>query len=136
EFDVAAYDRSKTLVIDPVLNYSTYFTGSSNTVAAGIAIDSTQDAYIIGNTISTSFPPAPTTACATCGTLVAGTNNGFVAALNPSGSALLYNTFFGGNADTTGETIALDGSNNAFIGGRTMAPNFPTTAGAYATADP
>src|SRR5207245_10526265 len=38
-FEVAAYDVSRPLIIDPVVVYSTYLGGSCNDAAAGIAID-------------------------------------------------------------------------------------------------
>jgi len=48
EFRVGAYDRSKQLVIDPVLAYSTLFGGSGFEETLGIAVDSTGAAYITG----------------------------------------------------------------------------------------
>src|SRR5467141_3621882 len=38
-FAVASYDRSEPLILDPVLNYSTYLGGSSDDVGSGIAVD-------------------------------------------------------------------------------------------------
>src|SRR5258707_804199 len=38
-FQVAAYDRGRPLVIDPVLAYSSYLGGSKNETAGGIAVD-------------------------------------------------------------------------------------------------
>jgi hypothetical protein len=49
-FELAAYDRSKPLVIDPVLSYSTYLGGSGNDLANGIALDSAGNAYVTGQT--------------------------------------------------------------------------------------
>src|SRR5437773_9448277 len=51
-FQVAAYDQSKPLVIDPVLVYSTYLGGSSDDVGLGIAVDSAGSAYVTGQTCS------------------------------------------------------------------------------------
>ena len=56
-FQVAAYDRSKPLVIDPVLAYSTYLGGSGDdNQALGIAVDAAGNAYVTGFTSSTDFP--------------------------------------------------------------------------------
>ncbi len=56
-FRVASYDRARTLVIDPVLAYSTYVGGSKEESGASIAVDSAGNAYITGQDRgSTDFP--------------------------------------------------------------------------------
>jgi hypothetical protein len=55
-FQVAAYDGSRPLVIDPVLVYSTYLGGSGNDQGFGIAVDAVGNAYVTGLTNSTNFP--------------------------------------------------------------------------------
>ena len=47
-FQVAHYDASKPLVIDPVLVYSTYLGGSGDDQADGIAVDSAGSVYVAG----------------------------------------------------------------------------------------
>ena len=46
-FKIGAYDSSKSLIIDPVLSYSTYLGGSSLDVGTRVAVDSAGDAYVI-----------------------------------------------------------------------------------------
>ena len=55
-FEVAAYDASLPLVIDPVLSYSTYLGGSKGDAGFDIALDSLGNAYITGSTESDNFP--------------------------------------------------------------------------------
>src|SRR6266403_206038 len=55
-FAVGSYDRSEPLILDPVLNYSTYLGGSSDEVGSGIAVDASGNAVIAGQTLSTDFP--------------------------------------------------------------------------------
>jgi Beta-propeller repeat/Phage integrase family len=56
-----------------------------------------------------------------------------VTELNASGTALVYSTYLGGNANDYGYGIAVDGSGNSYITGDTSSTNFPTTSGAFQT---
>jgi len=60
KFSIGNYDRSKQLIIDPLI-YSTYIGGSSRDRGYGIAIDSADNSYITGYTHSIDFPT--TTGC-------------------------------------------------------------------------
>ena len=55
-FVLASYDTTRELVIDPVLEYSTYLGGSSFDYGRGIAVDGAGSAYVTGYTQSTNFP--------------------------------------------------------------------------------
>ena len=120
-FELASYDRSRGLVIDPlVLVYSTYLGGVGQDNGAGIAVDSVGSAYVTGATQSTNFP-----------TLSAyekyqGGYNAFVTKLSPAGNALVYSTYLGGSADDVGSGIAVDSAGSAYVTGRTTSPDFPT----------
>ncbi len=62
--------------------------------------------------------------------------NCFLSKLTPTGSSLVYSTYFGGSS-TNGEAcrgISLDSAGNAYIGGYTFSDDFPTTGGAFQTA--
>jgi hypothetical protein len=81
-----------------------------------------------GLTASSNFPTTPG---AFSTTYNGGSFDAFVTKLNPTGSALVYSTFLGGNADDGGQGIVLDHSGNACVTGWTSSANFPTTPGAY-----
>jgi hypothetical protein len=81
-FEVAKYDASKSLYIDPLI-YSTYLGGSGNDDGNGIAVDSSGNAYVTGQTDSTNFPTMNPLQQA-----LDGTANAFVSKINPTGSAL------------------------------------------------
>jgi uncharacterized repeat protein (TIGR01451 family) len=122
-FTVGDYDRSHTLVIDPVLMYSTYLGGSSGTtVPHGIALDGSLNAYVVGETTETSFPSPG-------GTATFGTQSGtdvFVAKINATGSALTYVTFLGGSGTDVGNGIAVSSTGEVYITGQSDSADYPT----------
>jgi hypothetical protein len=129
-FKIAAYDRSKPLVIDPTLAFSTYIGGRGPDLANSIAIDSEGNSYITGTTVSTDFPVTP----GAFDTQKTNPDNDvFVAKLNSTGTALIYSTYFGGSNREAGNDIAVDGAGNAYVIGLTESADIPTTPGAFRT---
>ena len=123
-FKISHYDKSKPLIIDPMLSYSTFLGGTGDDSGNGIAVDSSGNAYIAGTTASVNFPTqSPISAS------LAGSTDAFVAKLNPSGSALVYSTYLGGNQLDQGTAIAVDSSGDAFVTGSTASGDFPATTG-------
>jgi Beta-propeller repeat len=134
-FQIAGYDVSKPLVIDPTLFYSTYLGGSSDDFGFGIAVDSAGNAYVTGNTCSTDFPTTP--GAFQPANASAGCIDAFVTKLNPTGSApLVYSTYLGGSNADNGTGIAVDSAGNAYVTGFTDSTDFPTTPGAFQPTDP
>jgi hypothetical protein len=132
-FEVARYDASKPLIIDPVLSYSTYLGGSRYDEGSGIAVDSSGNAYVTGVTDSPNFPTANAfqavwgnSTCGTSSTTPPCYADAFVTKLNANGSALVYSTYLGGAGSDGGSGIAVDSSGNAYVTGVTGSPNFPT----------
>jgi len=119
-FEVAKYDASRPLFIDPLI-YSTYLGGAMGATGYGIAVDSAGNAYVTGTTYSTDFPTVDPVQAAN-----GGMNDVFVAKFNAAGSALIYSTYLGGSGNDYGTSIAVDSSGNAYITGYTTSPNFPT----------
>ena len=99
-FKVDRYDRRKTLIIDPVIEYSTYFGSDRDDRVQAVATDSTGAAYIAGSTAN--------------GTL----SWGFVSKLNPAGTAVVYTVFLGSNVcNAAARGVAVDSANNAIVTG-------------------
>jgi len=128
-FALARHDTTAPLLIDPVLSYSTFLGGSGDDFAARLAVDSTGNAYVTGQTSSLDFPVSS----GAVDTSANGWNDVFVTKLNPTGAAVLYSTYLGGSGDDSGSGIAVDPAGNAYVVGRTDSPNFPVTAGAFDT---
>ena len=120
-FEVGQYDRSKLLVIDPVLLYSTYLGGNGYDQGFGVAVDGSGNIVLAGTTASTNFPTANPFQ-----SLNAGGVDVFVTKFNPSGTSLVYSTYIGGRGGDSCEGLALDSSGDAYVTGFTNSPNFPT----------
>src|SRR4029079_8514784 len=109
------------------LLYSFTIPDSAANVSAGlhatdIAVDSGGNAYVVGLTnwpgltVVNGFQPA----------YGGGSFDGFLAKLNPAGTALLYSTYLGGDSLDDGAAVAVDASGNAYVVGDTASVNFPT----------
>jgi hypothetical protein len=124
---VAKLDPSGNLV------YSTYLGGSTFDEGLAIAVDSSGNAYVTGDTQSTDFPTANALQPTFGGGTGPGTGDAFVTKLNAAGNGLVYSTFLGGSANDIGEDIVVDGSGDAFVAGGTTSTNFPTVNAVQAT---
>jgi hypothetical protein len=111
--------------LDPrgCLLYSTYLGGQQLDNGLAIAVDASGDAFVAGQTESTSFP---TTATAFQPTYDGGMSDCFVSKLNPTGTALIYSALLGGSSLDMCSSIALDAAGNAYVAGTTYSPDFPT----------
>jgi len=116
---VVKLDPSGTVV------YATYFGGTNDDTALGIAAGADGSVYVTGTTRSSDFPT-------TAGAFQTGNNGGsdFVFKLKPDGS-LAWSTDFA-TLRSTAMGIAVDKDGNVFISGSTGG-DLPTTAGAYQT---
>ncbi|MEP6601035.1 MAG: SBBP repeat-containing protein, partial [Nitrospirota bacterium] len=132
-FDVADYDRSRPLIIDPVFIYSTFLGGLSSDIGSDITLDSSGNAYVAGYTGSANFPTLNS---------VQGfqpTRSAFVTKINATGTALVYSTYLGGSNSGGRQYawgIALDAANNAYVTGLTVSSDFPTTANGFQQTKP
>ncbi|HSB36814.1 MAG TPA: SBBP repeat-containing protein, partial [Thermoanaerobaculia bacterium] len=126
-FEIARYDRTSTLVIDPVV-FATYLGGGSgNDVATGVALDAAGNIYLAGNTSSAQFPLTPG---AFHSTKPPNVQTPFVTKMNPTGTALIYSTFIGGDGAAFVNGMALAPAGSVIFTG-TTGTGYPTTPGAY-----
>ena len=125
-FEVGRYDRSQTLVIDPVLSYSTFFGGSVVESARAVAIDAAGYVYVTGIRSSPDYP----TNGVGLQTGGGGQDDVFLIKLDPFAGGLLYSSFFGGSFDEGPSAMELDDQGNIYIVGSTFSANFPATENA------
>jgi hypothetical protein len=117
------------------LVYSTLLGGALTDSPAGIAVDSSYDAYVTGYTQSNNLPTANAVQASytggTCGANPCA--DAFITEVNPQGTALVYSTYLGGSAANWGNGIALDSNTppNAYVVGTTTSSDFPAIALAY-----
>jgi hypothetical protein len=122
-FALAAYDKTRTLVIDPVLVFSTCLGGTKWDSANALAVDYWGNVYLAGRTLSNNFP----TQSPIYGYKgITGYDDVFVTKVSASGSALIYSTYLGGSVSEGASGIAVDGYGNAYVAGATASEDFPT----------
>ncbi len=131
-FQLGAYDRSKELIIDPVVIRSTYLGGTGIDIARAAALDSEGKLWVTGSTTSPEFPvigfPHRETRV--------GAIDVFVARVNPNltgAEALEYSTYIGGDGDERPEAILVTDPKVAFIIGSTTSSNYPVRNGYQVT---
>ena len=127
-FEVGDYDRSRPLVIDPILRFSTFVGGSSSDQGRGLAVDST-GIYVVGSTSGLEYPGT-----GTFGSPGGGDGDAFAVKLTPDGSSLIYSAVIGGSEGGFAFTTQVHPSDGTlYILGVTTSIDFPTTPGAFDT---
>lgn len=132
-FALGDHDRSKPLVIDPELVYSTYLGGAASgegmggfgpESGRGIFVDAAGNTYVAGSTNGVGATPFPTS-----GPIQAANGGGvdaFVTKLNPAGSGIVYSTYLGGTGNDRAYAIAVNAAGEAYVTGETASTGFPT----------
>ena len=111
------------------LIYSTYLGGSHWDAIGGIAVDTSGNAYVTGQTVSNDFP---VTANAIQKQPLGSKSKAFVAKLSADGSTLQYSTYLGGSSGSDGgNAIDIDSNGAIYVAGSTFSDDFPTTSSAF-----
>ena len=110
------------------LVFSTFLGGSLADACHDLAVDSTGAAYLAGETESTDFPllvPYQSSA--------GGRRDAFLTKFLPSGSSLVFSSYFGGSENDLAAGISLDSALRPYIAGQTGSNDFPTRNAYQAT---
>jgi hypothetical protein len=128
-FQVARYDESKPLVIDPLLA-STFIGGSSTDSAFSVTVEpGTGDVFVTGYTYSGNYPVYPLTAPLPYDPVYNGSSDIFVSKFDSSLENLLASTFIGGIDMDEGSAITLSPDGKVYVTGNTRSSDYPSTTG-------
>lgn len=108
------------------LAYSTFINGSQFDEAQDIAVDGAGRAYVVGNTISRDLPVTPNAYDRTYNETLPSYGEIFIAALNPTGSGLVYCTYLGASQYDSATAMVVDSTGSVVVTGGTNSPDFPT----------
>ena len=107
-FELARYNHSRPLVIDPVLAFATFANSGYQNAGVSVAADAAGNAYVLGTTYN--------------GVQI------FVSKLNAAGNAVIYSTYLTASAFNTGAAIAVDAQGSAYIAANIRTGSFPIPA--------
>ena len=127
-FSVEHMPIAGTLVIDPAIQWATYYGGTGTEGFATVAMDDAGNTYLAGETSSA-------TNIATVGShdaTINGYDDGFLAKLTPA-CARLWGTYFGGSASEQWVNVQVNGSGTAALSGYTLSTSGIASAGAHQT---
>ncbi|OGH80280.1 MAG: hypothetical protein A3C10_03875 [Candidatus Magasanikbacteria bacterium RIFCSPHIGHO2_02_FULL_48_18] len=130
---IGAYDNSLAGLQDvfvsklsadlTTLSASTFVGGSDADQANALVLDSADNVYITGYTVSTNFP----TSTGVYGQSNSGGDEVFVAKLNSSLGTLLGSSYLGGSSNERADAICIY-NKNMYVGGYTRGADFPAVS--------
>ena len=126
-FRIGDYDRQRPLVIDPVLDYATYYGGAGSDSVNAIAVDAEGNAFVAGESLIQRSPPFPV--CPGGQPCPTSDVDAIVSKIDPTGSTVLWTDIIGGSGTDVAHAIALDSQGNVFVAGSTTSASLPTGIG-------
>lgn len=118
-FEVDEYDRSRPLVIDPALTFSTVLGGNGASAAEALAVGPGGEIVVAGFTDAADFPSV------NAQRTFAGGVDAVILKLAPGGASIQQATFLGGSGDDRAFAVAVDPEGGIYVAGWTTSSNFP-----------
>jgi hypothetical protein len=119
---ITEFDTTGSTVV-----FSTFCGGNDGDFGQGIAVDGTGNVYITGYTLSPDFPiknpGLPSYVDSTQGS--PGTHDGFIVKCNPTGTSLIWGTYYGGSGVDMGLDISWNATSGIYISGSANSTDFP-----------
>ncbi len=116
-------------------SWGTYIAGSDSDSGLAVAVDSSHNVYVVGETFSNDLGgatggvnPLPGESAVNLG-LQTGRDDGYIVKLNSGGSAYSLVSYLGGSDGDLATGVALDGSGNIYVSGETISNDLPVTSG-------
>jgi len=122
------YDHSKELTIDPTWIFSTLSGSTADNWGFTATYDSLGNLYGAGIAFSSGYP---TTGGSYSTSFLGGDFDIAVSKFNPTGTALLWATYIGGNDNEMPHSLVVDSNNDLIMLASTSSTNYPTTSGAF-----
>jgi gliding motility-associated-like protein len=121
------YNTQADLIIDPTLIFSTYSSSTATTYGFSATYDLSGSLYAGGECFGVGWPSTVGAfQLAYAGGVDCGINK-----YNPTGSAIIYSTYFGGSGSDLPNNMVVNAANELAMTGSTSSGNMPTTAGCY-----
>lgn len=104
--------------------YTTFIGGNSADRISAMALRSSDEVCVVGNTISPDFPTV-SNSYSTTKPGPGGDRDGFLLCIGLSGNPPTYSTYIGGSSTDEALAVAVDGSGAFYVTGFTWSSNFP-----------
>lgn len=111
---------------ESLLAYSTYFGGTGNDAAYGVAVDELWNVFVVGSTASTDIETKGANVQSQSG----GGTDGFVARFDVFGT-LIYSTYLGGERTDSARAVALGPNGSIWVAMNTLSPGLPVSGNAF-----
>ncbi|MBI1357716.1 MAG: hypothetical protein GC160_25520 [Acidobacteria bacterium] len=121
-FRVEDHDPDAELVIDPVVDYSSYLGAGDDDFANAVAVGEDGAAYLTGRTDSSDFVVSSGALLPQFGGDEA---DAFVTKFDAGGSQILWSTFYGSESTDFANDIAVNSAGEVYITGWTESQNLP-----------
>lgn len=118
-FEIGEYDRSRPLVIDPALTFSSVVGGNGASAAEALAVGPGGEIVVAGFTDASNFPSV------NAQRTFAGGVDAVILKLAPGGASIQQATFLGGSGDDRAFAAAVDPEGGIYVAGWTTSSNFP-----------